>query len=115
MAWTVTTHKIAQSVSGQTFVVYTDATNVIQAVLPLQGAAVHLTGSSSGEFAGSSFLFRIVLNKVAAGAITVADGSGTLAVIAASTPAQSLEYGCVTNGDLTVTCAGVEDITVVWA
>lgn len=113
MAWTTTTHKIAQSVSGQTFVVYTDATNVIQAVLPLQGTFTNLL--TTGTISGSSFLFRIVLNQPATGTITVTGGGSALAIIAAGTPAQSFEYGCVTGGDLVITCTSAENITVVWA
>jgi hypothetical protein len=116
MALTASTHKIAQSISGQTFVVYSDGGNVIQATLSLPGTFTYLTASSTGQMDTASILHRLTLNQAVTNPITIADASGTVAIIAAGTLAGTLTYECAVTGPLTVTCgAAPEDLTVVWA
>jgi hypothetical protein len=115
MALTATTHKIAQSVSGTTFTVYTDGTNVVQAVLPLPGTYTNLLASSAGEMAAARVLHRIALNAPAAGAIAIFDGANPIATIALGTVPCSLEYGCAVSTGINVTCVGAEDLTVIWS
>jgi len=54
---------------------------------------------------------RVEINQPTTGTVTIADGDGTKAIIAASTPAQAkIYYGF--NGSVTVTNASAENITV---
>lgn len=54
---------------------------------------------------------RVEINQPTTGTVTIADEQGTKAIIAASTPAQAkVYYGF--NGNVTVTNASAENITV---
>lgn len=57
-------------------------------------------------------LCRVVINKATTGAITLSDNAGAFAVIAASTPAQTMEYDVAIQGTLTVVNAQAENLTV---
>lgn len=74
-------------------------------------------GATTQILTGQGALVRISINKVTTGTITIIDGiSGSTAnigVIAASTPAQSIEYGIQVVNGIRIINASTEDITVV--
>ena len=64
---------------------------------------------------GPVILYGICVNTTAAGTITVADGSGTFAILVASiTPGKYLSHtkGIVCVGDLVVTTGAASNITI---
>lgn len=115
MALTPTSHKVAQSVSGTVFGAFTDGTYTFQAVVLRPATYTNLTGSSSGEFAGSTVLHRITINQTTSGTIAVTENSTAVASFATGTPPGTYEYGCATVGDIVITCSSTEDITVIWS
>lgn len=66
---------------------------------------------------GQGALVRITINKATTGAISIIDGtSGTTAnigIIAAGTPAQSIEYGVQVVNGIRIVNASAEDLTIV--
>ncbi len=58
------------------------------------------------------FLHTITLNEAATGAITVKDGSTTIAIIKTSTAAQTFTYDVCLNTSLVVVTAQADDITI---
>ena len=64
---------------------------------------------------GDGVLKRLVIGEAAAGAITIADSTGTLAVLKASIPEGSYDFDLEFVDYLTVTAAGATKITVVTA
>ena len=71
---------------------------------------VYITGATTttlGKVPG----IRVAINQATTGTITIADGDGTKAIIAATTAAQDkVYYGF--NGTVTITNASAENITV---
>ena len=66
----------------------------------------------SSKYTG--ILFGVTANQAVGSPITIADETGTLAVIAKDSPAQSyIYYGCY-HGGLTVTTTDTTDITVIY-
>jgi hypothetical protein len=62
---------------------------------------------------GGGSLAAIAINTTAAGAITIADSTGTLAVLAASIAVGLYEYEIPFSGYLSVTLAAASDVTVI--
>lgn len=66
---------------------------------------------------GQGVLVRIVINKATTGAVSIIDditgSTVNIGVIAASTPAQSIEYGVFCVKGIRIINASTEDITVV--
>jgi hypothetical protein len=62
---------------------------------------------------GNGDLHGIAVNTTAAGAITLADAAGTIAVLKASIPEDLYEYGVRFGGYLKVTLAAASDVTVI--
>lgn len=73
--------------------------------------AIHITGTSAVTVGTSPRGLRINFNKTFTGDCTIADGSGTLAVIT-NPAAQSLWEGYGFSGATTVTASATPDITV---
>ena len=61
-------------------------------------------------------LKKVILNEPTSAIVTIYNnivGSGdVIAIIAASTPAQTLEYDCVVGTGITVVTAGADDMTI---
>jgi hypothetical protein len=79
------------------------------------GAADLITvgcGATAIVAAGSGTIHAIAVNTTAAGAITVADANGTIAVLVLSIPEGLYEIDANYSGYLAVTLAGASDITV---
>ncbi len=83
----------------------------------MKNTYTHITTAATNTiFTGTGQLAYLNVNKATTGTITIADGSTTVAVIAASTPAQSFIFNTVAVGtSLVVTNSATEDITVVWS
>lgn len=62
---------------------------------------------------GDGVLERVIVGEAAAGAITLADSTGTVAVLKASVAEGSYEFGLEFSGYLTVTAAAATKVTVV--
>lgn len=71
--------------------------------------------AAAGCHDGDGVLKRIVLTETAAGTITVADSTGTLALLKASIVEGSYDFDLEFSGYLTVTAAGASKLTVVTA
>lgn len=75
------------------------------------------TAATTQILTGQGSLVRITINKATTGAVTIIDGiSGSTAnigVIAASTAAQTLEYGVRVVTGIRIINASTEDITVI--
>lgn len=75
------------------------------------------TATTTQVLTGQGALVRIVLNKAATGAITIIDNitgsTANIGVIAALTPAQSIEYGVFITSGIRIINASTEDITIV--
>lgn len=68
---------------------------------------------------GQGALVRIVLNKLTTGAISIIDNTAgstvNIGVIAAATPAQSIEYGLQVVSGIRIINASTEDITIIYS
>lgn len=58
-------------------------------------------------------LYAIVVNTTAAGAITVADAGGTIAVLKSNIVENTYYYECVVAGYLSIALAAASDVTVI--
>jgi len=56
----------------------------------------------------------IVIGETSAGAITIADKVGTIAVLKASIAEGEYKFDCAYTGYLTITTAGATKCTVLW-
>lgn len=71
-------------------------------------------GASAIVAQGSGTLHAIAVNTTAAGAITLADANGTIAVLVLSIPEGLYEIDANYSGYLSVALAGASDITVLY-
>jgi hypothetical protein len=62
---------------------------------------------------GAGVLKSIVINTTAAGAVTIADATGTIAVLPANATVGHYVYDCTWNGYLSVLPAAASDLTIV--
>lgn len=75
---------------------------------PTTGNTVTVT--PAGTYSG--ILHTVVLAKTATGTITITDKSGTIATIAASTPAQSFLFDCSYAAPLQVATTASDFVTI---
>ncbi len=74
------------------------------------------TAATTTIFTGTGQLAFLNVNKATTGTITILDGSATVGVIAASTPAQSFIFNSLSIAtSLDITNGSTEDITVIWS
>ena len=66
-------------------------------------------------FVGDGTLHAVVVNTTAAGAITLSDADGTIAVLKASVAEGTYVYGAACAGHIGVNLAGASDVTVLYA
>ncbi len=99
--------KTVTSATGTGWVI--DASEVTNDTLTIGCAADAACADASGQ------LVRVIVGEGAAGAITIADSTGTLAVLKASITEGTYELGIGFTDYLTVTAAGATKVTVVTA
>lgn len=80
--------------------------------------ATYITSATTTQvLTGQGSLVRIVINKATTGAISIIDNitgsTVNIGVIAAATPAQSIEYGIQVVSGIRIINASTEDITVI--
>ena len=78
----------------------------------------YITGAATTQILiGQGALIRISINKTTTGTIKIIDDitgtTATIATIAASTPAQSIEYGVQVVNGIRIINSASEDITIV--
>ena len=62
----------------------------------------------------SGVLSSVIIGETSAGAITIADAVGTIAVLKASIAEGEYKFDVAYTGYLTITTAGASKVTVVW-
>ena len=104
--------------STKYFKTLTSATGAGWVIDAAEGSEDRITvgcGASACCHFGDGVLLRVIVSETAAGAITFADATGTLAVIKASVAEMGFELGVNFKSYLTVTTAAASKVTVVTA
>lgn len=72
---------------------------------------IYITTAATTTIATKAYGIRVEINKTLTGTLTITDGGTTVAVVAASTPAQGkVYYGF--NGQIQIVNGSTEDVTV---